>query len=188
MRGLLCQPFLLGFFRLSCSFLFKFHKTLKDQCFINLVTVDRERDHGVRVGLHPRVYVRLGQNLLMGQVCRIAAIAGLTVLNGILDRVLVMVNLKLPALRVERQEKILLGAGLEGVIHGNIRMVHQFIHRWPLSVVVLQARIEEGEALKTEAHTLWEEVDATSDVLTQVGLASAREGSITREHLVKDAT
>ena len=99
-----------------------------------------------------------------------------------------MVNLKLPALRMERQEKILLGAGLEGVIHGNIRMVYKFIQRWPLSLVVLQARIKEGKALKTEAHALWEEVGSTSNVFSQVGLTSAREGSITREHLVEDTT
>ena len=150
--------------------------------------MDRKWDDGVRVGLHPRVYIRLSQDLRVSQVRCICAITRLTMFNGIFNRVLVVINIELPRLGMERQEQVLLSAGLERVIHGDVRVIYQFIQRWALSMIILQARVQEGEALEGEATALREKVDATSDVLCQICLTSACKRSVASKHLVEDAT
>ena len=55
-------------------------------------------------------------------------------------------------------------------------------------MIVLEARVEEREALKAEFDRLGEVVLPPRNVFGKVGLACACEGCETREHLVKHAT
>ena len=124
----------------------------------------------------------------MSQVCSMCAITCLSVLHGIFDRILVVVHLELSRLRMERQEEILFSASFKRVIHGDIRMVQQFIQRRPLSMIILKTWSQERETLQAESDALWEEIGATGNILTKVALTRSRERRITSHHFIKNAT
>ena len=65
-------------------------------------------------------------------------------------------------------------------------MVKKFLERGPLGTVVLQTRVQEGQALDGELAALREVIGTSCYVLSQVGLACTGEGRIPGKHLVED--
>ena len=80
----------------------------------------------------------------------------------------------------------MLGATLQGVIKGDIGVVKKLLERGPLSTVILQTRVQEGQTLDGELAALREVVGASCYVLGEICLACTGEGRISGEHLVED--
>jgi hypothetical protein len=53
-------------------------------------------------------------------------------------------------------------------------------------VIILEARIEEGETLERELESFREIIDASTDIIRQVRLGGACEWGVTCQHLVEN--
>ena len=67
-------------------------------------------------------------------------------------------------------------------------MLRELTQVRPFSVVVLKARVEEGEALDGEFERLGEVVGSTCNILHQIRLTRSRECRQASEHLIEDTT